>query len=66
MALAAAQIPNLYLRQIAVVSNRDPVVKGISRALRTSGGSRMGGLIRIQNSAIDNVRIEDALIYRST
>ena len=57
--------PGLYLRHIAPVSPKDETVRLISNAVRVEGKGR-GAPIRFTNNTINNVLIEDAVIYRST
>ena len=61
--LRAASIPGLLLRQIAVVRPTDGLVIALRNAIQTG---RDLASIRLTNSAVDNILIEDAYIYRST
>lgn len=61
--LRTASIPGLFLRQIAVVRPNDELVTALRKAIST--GPTLAS-IRLTNSAVDNVLVEDAYIYRST
>jgi hypothetical protein len=56
---------DLYLRNISPVSPNDETVRLISSAVRVEGKGRTGP-VRFTNNTINNVLIEDAVIYRST
>ena len=61
--LRTASIPGLFLRQIAVVRPNDELVTALRKAIST--GPTLAS-IRLTNSAVDNILVEDAYIYRST
>lgn len=61
--LRAALIPGLFLRQIAAVRPTDELVTALRKAITT--GPTIAS-IRLTNSAVDRIPIEDAYIYRST
>lgn len=61
--LRTASIPGLFLRQIAVVRPNDELVTALRKAIST--GLTLAS-IRLTNSAVDNILVEDAYIYRST
>jgi hypothetical protein len=55
----------LYLRNISPVSPNDETVRLISSAVRVEDKGRVAP-VRFTNNTINNVLIEDAVIYRST
>ena len=61
--LRTGSIPGLFLRQIAVVRPNDELVTALRKAIST--GPTLAS-IRLTNSAVDNILVEDAYIYRST
>jgi hypothetical protein len=61
--LRATSIPGLFLRQIAAVRPTDELIAALRKAIQTG---RDLASIRLTNSAVDNILIEDAYIYRST
>ena len=62
-ALESNDIRGLFLRHIDVRSPSDEIVRSISKAIHLKGPQAP---IRISNSGIGNVFIEDAYIFRST
>ena len=61
--LRTTPIPGLFMRQIAVVRPSDELVVALRKAIQT--GPTLAS-VRLTNSAVDNILIDDAYIYRST
>lgn len=59
--LQRGAVPQLFLRDIAIVSPRDPVVSALRRVVRGQVGKT-----RVAGSTVGNVFIQDSLVYRST
>ena len=57
------RFPGLFLRQIAAVRPTDELIAALRKAIQT--GHDLAS-IRLTNSAVDHILIEDAYIYRST
>lgn len=57
--------PGIKLDEIQIVPNNDPLLALLRTAIRTDGAPSIGS-VRFQRNVINNVMIEDALIYRLT